>query len=184
MPTDARNQNASSESNSGLRSPVGRTAPPGFRAAGDSNGVPPPDLPSRCSHADAAGRRCRMPRCDSHPSLCSKHARDVALAFKPAETNLAPELLGPIKDFQTAAAINHALGRLYVLLGANRIHTRQAAVLAYICQLMLQSLHDVKREVGNVVDDDFTEKELFRVIDSLPALDPKLARPKGANGKP
>jgi hypothetical protein len=148
-----------------------------------SSSPPPEPSIARCEHADAAGRRCRMPRCDTHPSLCQNHAREELLKFQNRE-NFAPELLGPIKDFQTASAINHALGRIFVLLGANRIHTRQAAVLAYICQLMLQSLDGVKREVGNVVDSDFTEKELFRVIDSLPALDPKLARPRGANGKP
>jgi hypothetical protein len=142
---------------------------------------PPPE--NRCSHVDAAGRRCRTPRCDNHPSLCLNHARGELLKFQNRQ-NFAPELLGPIENFQSAAAVNHALGRLFVLLGANRIHTRQAAVLAYICQLMLQSLDGVKREVSDVVDGDFAEKELYRVIDSLPALDPKLATPRGANGKP
>ncbi len=71
-----------------------------------------------------------------------------------------------------------------MLLGANRIHTRQAAVLAYICQLMLQSLSGVKDEVRDVVDSDFTEKELYRVIDSLPALDPSLDSSKANKTKP
>jgi hypothetical protein len=132
---------------------------------------------NRCEHSDAGGRRSRMPRHGGHPSLCANHARQELLEFQDRQ-NFARELLGPIKDFQSAAAINHALGRLYVLLGANRINTRQAAVLAYICQLMLQSLHGVNQEVESVSDEEFTESELLRVLDSLTALDPKLGSSK------
>jgi hypothetical protein len=132
---------------------------------------------NRCQHADTSGRQCRLPRSENHPSLCLNHARQELLQFQ-SRQDFAPELLGPIQDFQSAAAINHALGRLYVLLGANRINTRQAAVLAYICQLMLQSLSGVRHEIGKVVDYKFAETELYRVIESLPALDPELGSSK------
>jgi hypothetical protein len=49
---------------------------------------------------------------------------------------------------------------------------------------MLQSLSGVSREVRNVVDSDFTESELLRVIQSLPALDPKLGSRKARKRKP
>ena len=98
--------------------------------------------------------------------------------------NFAPELLGPVKDFQSAAAINHVLGRLLVLCAGNRMPSRNAGIIAYICQLLLQSLPGVKHEVREVVDTDFTEKELFKVIDSLPNLPPNLGSSKAAGRKP
>jgi hypothetical protein len=92
--------------------------------------------------------------------------------------NFAKELLGPLDDFHTAAGINHALGRLFVLLAANRLPARNAGTLAYVCQLMLQSLPGVKDECSDVLDYDWRKEELFRVIDSLPNLRPSLGSSK------
>jgi len=136
-----------------------------------------PPAESRCQHKDAANRQCRMPRISKFISLCPTHARQ-ALRPLEASRDLSQELLGPISDFRTAAAINHALGRIFVLLAANRISSNQAAVLTYVCQLMLQSLKRVKLELIDVTDDKWRDAELFRVIKSLPQLSPELGATK------
>lgn len=59
----------------------------------------------------------------------------------------ALELLGPLDDFRSAQAINHALGKLFSLTGRNRIPVRNAAVLGYIAQLLLQTLRPVRNEI-------------------------------------
>ena len=77
-------------------------------------------LDNRCHHTSADGRRCRMLRREGDPSLCPEHRRQQ---LQP-ETNpatVAVELLGSIEDFQSATAINQALGRLFALLAGNRI---------------------------------------------------------------
>ncbi len=134
---------------------------------------------TRCNHTDAEGRRCRTPLTNAVSSFCPHHARQHLpqnLDGRPSPTSdlepptssasVAPELLGPIQDFRTATAINYALSKLFVLLAEDRIPPRNAAVLAYICQLMLQSLDEVKQEV---------QRENWRPEDS-PELQEALER--------
>ena len=100
---------------------------------------------NRCQHTTLDGRRCRMSRLNDHPSLCFDHwQREQQLLH--AE-RVGSELLGSFDEFKTATAVNHALGKLFALLAKNRIPTRNAAILAYIGQLLLQSLPSVKKEV-------------------------------------
>jgi hypothetical protein len=113
----------------------------------------PKALPeNRCQQISAHGRQCRSLRAADHPSLCSYHASQSALAaqtsnLEPQNSNTAADLLGPVHDFRTAASINHVLGKLLVLVNTQRISPRNAAVTAYICQLLLQSLREVKGEL-------------------------------------
>ena len=57
------------------------------------------------------------------------------------------ELLPFSGEFKTASDINHVLGKLFRLLAQGRIPRRDAIALAYIGQLMLQSLPGVNREI-------------------------------------
>jgi hypothetical protein len=136
-----------------------------------------PPAETRCLHKDAANRQCRLPRISEVVTLCPAHARQLLRSLEPPR-DLSKELLGPIDDFHTAAAVNHALGRIFVLLAGNRIPKSQAAALTYVCQLMLQSLKGVKGEILTVSDSQWREEELNRVFDSLPALSHKLGAGK------
>src|SRR5260370_18510037 len=49
-------------------------------------------------------------------------------------------------EFMPSTDINLVLGKLFTALAQNRIPPRNAAILAYIGQLMLHSLPGVKRE--------------------------------------
>ena len=107
-----------------------------------------PGVDSRCRYKTADGRRCTMLKMDDHPSLCYTHWRQQLVQTESYDyESAATELLGSIQDFNTATAVNQALGRLFALLARNRIPPRNAAILAYIGQLLLNSLPAVDREI-------------------------------------
>ncbi len=103
-------------------------------------------LDNRCRNKTVDGRRCSMLRMDDHPSLCRQHQRQQLQPQTDPETTAA-ELLGSIQDFKTATAVNQALARLFALLASHRLPPRNAAVLAYICQLLLLTLPLVQQEI-------------------------------------
>ncbi len=126
-----------------------------------------------------------MPRMDDHPALCPHHARNVALATSyspltaaatgpsiPTSNIQSPTsddssaLLGPVQDFRTATSINHVLGKLLVLLATDRIPPRKAAVIAYICQLLLQSLNETKREYWDKGNSPETKNALEHILNA------------------
>jgi hypothetical protein len=62
--------------------------------------------------------------------------------------DLSAELATPSGDFLTQIDINHVLGNLFQALAANRISTKRASALAYICATLLKSqegMHDQVR---------------------------------------
>lgn len=102
-----------------------------------------------CMNLTAAGRQCRLPRAANNDSLCQYHAQkqlQEQLQKKQAAEVLAADILGPIRGFRSASAINLALGRLFILSARDRVAPRQAGALAYICQLLLSSLPLVRQE--------------------------------------
>ena len=104
----------------------------------------------RCQHITADGRRCRMPRLNDDASLCLVHwqrEQQLLHAGSVDAERVAAELLGSFENFKTTTAVNHVLGKLFALLAKNRIPVRNAAVLAYIGQLLLHSLPAVKNEI-------------------------------------
>jgi hypothetical protein len=127
---------------------------------------------NRCQYSSPKGRPCRMQRSATHPTLCHHHARQeertAASDFKPADPTLALDLLGPVHDFRSAASINHVLGKLLVLLTTDRIPPRNAAVTAYICQLLLQSLGEVKNELYEVDNGQLHQSpELLKAVKQI-----------------
>ncbi len=99
----------------------------------------------QCQQVTSDGRRCLMSRMRGHASLCFVHAQRQQKVLDPKR--LAAELLGPFEDLKTANAVNHALANLFLMVAQNRIPPRNAATLAYIGQLLLQSLPLVKGEI-------------------------------------
>jgi len=118
---------------------------------------------NRCQQTTSSGRRCRSPRSAAHPSLCSYHAREESQKNN-NPLALAVDLLGTIHDFRTATSVNHVLGKLLVLLATDRVPPRNAAVIAYICQLLLQSLSDVKHELYLGKQEPDMKKALRQVL--------------------
>src|SRR6266849_1556013 len=101
--------------------------------------------PNRCQFETSDGRRCRMLRHNGHPAFCLFHAHDEMQLLE--SERLGSEIASSITgEFMPATDINFVLGKLFTALAQNRIPPRDAAVLAYIGQLMLHSLPGVKRE--------------------------------------
>ena len=53
-----------------------------------------------------------------------------------------------VEDFRSAASVNHILGKVFELTARDRIKPRKAALLAYVGQLLLNSLPAVRLELS------------------------------------
>jgi len=114
--------------------------------------LPHDDL-DRCRHIDAQGRRCRMfvapaekalgsgpdsDLADLTADLCAHHAQQILRRHRAGQT-VAAELLASVNDFSDAASVNRFLGNLMKMVALRRIPRRDAVVMAYISQLLLNS---------------------------------------------
>jgi hypothetical protein len=96
----------------------------------------------QCHHIDAQGRQCRMLVMRPEETLCAHHAQRRNQRVSEA----AQELLAAGTDFGDGAAVNRFLGALVRQVTLKRIPRRDAITLAYICQLLLNSLGAIHRE--------------------------------------
>ena len=99
--------------------------------------MPAASRKSRCRYTTGRGR-CRIPATRGH-ALCTAHAKQAErdLQFNSAEV---AEILGEMQEFTSVDEVNYALGRLFSLAARKQIRTRDAAILSYMCQLLLQTL--------------------------------------------
>jgi len=105
-----------------------------------------PDDPTRCTQTTADGRRCRMPRVNSHVTLCGTHLEAQQRRLRREPVRHAQDLMDGVTDLRSATAVNHVLGNLTALLTDGRIDYRKAVVLAYLCQLLLQTISMAEQE--------------------------------------
>jgi hypothetical protein len=111
----------------------------------------PPAL-SPCQHINGKGHRCHMFTSDPNSTLCAHHTRKQIKARRLQNEATANELLGDIQDFSTADSVNVFLGNLVKQLAHKRIARRDAVALAYISQLLLNSLSALSREQSSQND--------------------------------
>ena len=99
--------------------------------------MPATSRKSRCRYTTGRGR-CRIPATRGH-ALCTAHAKQAErdLQFNSAEV---AEILGEMQEFTSVDEVNYALGQLFSLAARKQIRTRDAAILSYMCQLLLQTL--------------------------------------------
>ena len=97
-----------------------------------------------CRHIDAQGHRCRMLVMSIDADFCTYHAQRRLHGQRGSEA--AAELLACVSDFSDAASVNRFLGNLVKQVTLKRIARRDAVTLAYICQLLLNSLGAINRE--------------------------------------
>jgi hypothetical protein len=105
--------------------------------------VNPEMLPTRCTYRSASGRQCRLAIFDPQSSLCANHHADLK---QNERADVADILFRDAQDLQTAQGINYSLRCLYWLAGKNRISSRRANALAYICSLLLRTLPAIAAE--------------------------------------
>src|SRR6266851_5892005 len=127
-------------------------------------------IDSHCQHISPKGNRCHMLIDATHrpangarrPTLCAYHADRLRASIPAvAPEALAAALLGDIDDFSTAGSVNLFLGNLVKQLARKRIARRDAVALAYISQLLLNSLPALVREV-EAEEEAETEAEITR----------------------
>jgi hypothetical protein len=98
-----------------------------------------------CQFPFADGRQCRMLRHKDHPSLCLFHAREEQQLLE--SPRLGTEISATLSDsFFYATDINHVLGKVFTAFAQRRISQRDAATMAYLGQLLLQSVPAVNKE--------------------------------------
>ena len=131
-----------------------------------------------CQYTDSRGRRCRMLIANSeeykeenHAGLCAYHLRKSSVAH-PGEETVAAELLSGIEDFSSAISVNLFLGNLLKQVARRRIPRRDAVALAYISQLLLNSLPALERE--SEAEED-TSAGQFLINDIVPSRRARLA---------
>ena len=112
--------------------------------------------PTRCAHSYPSGRRCRMPVSGLRTGLCANHSRKL---FARQEADLSSSLVGELKKFETFDDINDVLSRLLILTSQDRVSPRRAAVIAYICNLLLRSVPRPNDEPQIIVDIPGPERE-------------------------
>jgi len=143
---------------------------------------------SRCQHRTKHGKRCRMLRSASHPTLCAHHAGQKLKLMKrekPPE-KLAAELLGPLEYLDSSSTVNYALSKLLLLAADRRIPPREAASLGYLCSLLLQSVKGVDKEQQIALHYKVREQRLTEIYESIPALQDveEEEEPASANSEP
>jgi len=135
--------------------------------------MPSNNSDQRCKHKDAGGKRCRSLRALDHPDFCSYHAGwltddEIPAQHKPED--LTPELLGPLGDFRSMAAINYSLGKLILLLASRRISTKEAAAFGYLFQLQFQTVPGVNNEVSKTQINPAANADLLEVLEKTASL--------------
>jgi hypothetical protein len=121
---------------------------------------------NQCKFAFSDSRSCAMPRWNRHRSYCPFHARQEQQILD--ADRVGEELAAFTGEFRTNTDLNRALSNLFKAVAQNRIPTRNAAVLAYIGQLLQKSIADAQHELYKIDGNDGL-KDLIR--DALDAHD-------------
>lgn len=121
-----------------------------------------PESEERCQFVTASGRKCRMFRAPGHADRCVAHSQMEQMVVRSDAT--AAQILGPMNEFRCALSVNRALGKIFSLVAENRLPARNAAVLTYTCQLILQTLSTVKHEIYSVRGREANDENILRAI--------------------
>jgi hypothetical protein len=128
-----------------------------------------------CLFHSADGRRCGMLRWNRNRRFCLFHARqEQQLLHLDYIGDKLPTISG---KFRTALDVNCALGELYDAMAHNHVPPRNAAALAYIAQLIIQTLPQVKSEIIRYEGEEGWDATLHDTFDAQikpePEADPK-----------
>jgi hypothetical protein len=105
-----------------------------------------------CSQRTRTGRLCQLPVLDAHSGLCFRH---TGLRDRQVDAgDLSADLLGQLTEFKSASEVNDFLAKLLFQLVRNRISTKRAAVLTYICAQLLRTLRAIDIENNPPYDED------------------------------
>ena len=134
-----------------------------------SSFTPPQSPAPRCTYFTLDSRRCTAPVFPGHTELCHQHLRRQLDGLS-ARDDIATDIITGIQNFQSAATVNAALGRILILLASGRIKRQDAIAMSYICQLMLQSLKGFKQEISLTTYEKTWERDLVRILNERTPL--------------
>jgi len=117
---------------------------------------------NRCIFQFTDGRRCRMLPHHTTGDLCLLHHRELLQLQSAAE--IGAELLDLGGNFQNPIAINFVLGKLFAHVATGRMHRRDASTLAYIAQLLLQTLDQKRYDLAR---DQYNYRGWSEAVDTL-----------------
>ena len=123
----------------------------------------------RCQRLRADGKRCASHTYPGHSSLCHYHLSREIRGISDGDL-LAADILKSVGNFQSATAIKLALGKIFVHQITGRLSRQDAIALCYNCQLLLQTLPSVKKEVAEGGYANSWKKETGRILSSDPDL--------------
>jgi hypothetical protein len=121
-------------------------------------------LANQCKFAFSDGRSCAMPRWNRHRHFCLFHARQEQQILD--ADRVGEELSGFTGEIRTNIELNRALSSLFKALAQNRIPTRNAAVLAYIGQLLQKTISDAQDELYKIDGNDAVEDLVRNALDA------------------
>ena len=124
---------------------------------------------SRCTSLRADGKRCASPVYRGHTSLCHFHLSREIRGISDGDF-LAADILNSVGNFQSAATINLALGKIFVHQITGRLSRQDAIALCYNCQLLLQTLPAVKEEIAIGGYSNSWKTETDRILSADPDL--------------
>ena len=93
-------------------------------------------LTPRCDFVFTDGRRCRMLRCDYHPSLCLYHFTKLAREQGRPVSRSTVTVRGHLNNH---VAVRRAVRRLAAALEDGRVAPRQATVMLNLCNLLIRT---------------------------------------------
>ena len=124
--------------------------------------------------SSATSDRCSHLRADAlypgHTTLCHHHLSHQMRGI-PDGNSIAADILSSVGNFQSASAINVALGKLFIHQITGRISRQDALALAYTCQLLLQTLKMVKSELRECGYDQWWREETSCILSGPSDLD-------------
>ncbi len=104
---------------------------------------------NRCQHYYADGRQCRMLKMEGHPYLCPHHWQQQEQIARSCAASL--EMVPLHNKLHTASGVREALSNLFRLVAQDRISARQGALLAYIGQLLITSMPQIRKDEEELI---------------------------------
>jgi thiamine pyrophosphate-dependent acetolactate synthase large subunit-like protein len=111
---------------------------------------------SRCQFRFANRKRCRLST-RNYDSFCPSHAKAHQIE------STATELTANLNKLKSVEELHDFLARLLLLLAQNKISPRRAAVLAYITNQLLRTIHEMQAQA-----DAARKNDSARIVIDMP----------------
>ena len=145
------------------------------------------DRASLCSFLFADGRQCRMLKKNKSSEFCHFHQLHADQIDDAIEAGKRIASCLP-SDFVTNTSLTASLSRLYSSVAAGDFDIKTARTLAYLAQIMIQTIPGTHRELGQSIGwknlDKLTEVCLTHVNPGFRLAPPQPAPPQPDTSKP